>query len=157
MMGGEGTGPLAGVRVVDMTRAMAGPYATLMLADAGADVVKIERPGVGDDTRGWGPPFVGSDSTRESVYFLSINRGKRSVVLDLKNERDVGALKAMIRDADVLAENFRPGVMDRLGLGEETLLERHQLVYKVLGEAMKERIHALSLKTYTPEQWDKIK
>jgi crotonobetainyl-CoA:carnitine CoA-transferase CaiB-like acyl-CoA transferase len=119
----ESAGPLAGIRVVDLTRAMAGPYATLMLADAGAEVVKIERPGSGDDTRGWGPPFVGAEGARESVYFLSVNRGKRSVVLDLKSDGDLEVLRAMIRDADVLAENFRPGVMERLGLGEEALEE----------------------------------
>jgi len=116
-------GPLAGVRVVDMTRALAGPYATLMLGDAGAEVIKIERPGAGDDTRGWGPPFVGPDAARESVYFLSVNRGKRSVVLDLKKEEGLNALRALIRRADVLVENFRPGVMERLGLGEEALLK----------------------------------
>jgi crotonobetainyl-CoA:carnitine CoA-transferase CaiB-like acyl-CoA transferase len=119
----ESAGPLAGIRVVDLTRAMAGPYATLMLADAGAEVVKIERPGSGDDTRGWGPPFVGAEGARESVYFLSVNRGKRSVVLDLKSDGDLEVLRAMIREADVLAENFRPGVMERLGLGEEALEE----------------------------------
>jgi crotonobetainyl-CoA:carnitine CoA-transferase CaiB-like acyl-CoA transferase len=119
----DGRGPLAGIRVIDMTRALAGPYATLMLSDAGAEIIKIERPGKGDDTRGWGPPFVGTESTRESVYFLAVNRGKRSVVLDLKSEADLEALKTLIRDADVLAENFRPGVLDRLGLSEETLLE----------------------------------
>jgi crotonobetainyl-CoA:carnitine CoA-transferase CaiB-like acyl-CoA transferase len=110
-------GPLAGIRVIDLTRALAGPYATLMLADAGADVVKVERPDGGDDARGWGPPFVGPADARESSYFLSINRSKRSVRLDLKQERDLARLRALIADADVLAENFRPGVMDRLGLG----------------------------------------
>lgn len=112
-------GPLAGVRVVDLTRAMAGPYATMMLGDAGADVVKIERPGTGDDSRGWGPPFVGELST----YFASANRNKRSVVLDFKDERDMGRLRELIRHADVLAENFRPGMMERLGLSEEALAE----------------------------------
>lgn len=119
---GRGGGPLAGIRVVDLTRALAGPYATLMLADAGAEVIKVERPGGGDDTRGWGPPFVGTGPARESVYFLSVNRGKRSVVLDLTEPRGLEILKALIRSADVLAENFRPGVMERLGLGEGALM-----------------------------------
>lgn len=120
------SGPLGGVRVVDLTRALAGPYATMMLADAGADVVKVERPGTGDDTRGWGPPFLepaGSAGGRESAYFLSVNRGKRSVELDLKDARDLERLRALIRDSDVLVENFRPGVMEKLGLGEQQLAE----------------------------------
>lgn len=121
--GGGGGAPLAGIRVVDMTRALAGPYATMMLADAGAEVLKIERPERGDDTRGWGPPFVGDDEHRESVYFLSVNRGKRSVELDLKDEDDLAALRELIRTADVLAENFRPGVMERFGLGPDAVLE----------------------------------
>ncbi|CAN5173854.1 CoA transferase [soil metagenome] len=116
----EGRGPLDGVTVVDLTRAMAGPYATLMLADAGADVIKVERPGVGDDTRGWGPPFVGDEV---STYFLSVNRSKRSVELDFRDEGDMRRLRGLIRRADVLAENFRPGRMERLGLGEQQLAE----------------------------------
>jgi crotonobetainyl-CoA:carnitine CoA-transferase CaiB-like acyl-CoA transferase len=86
---GEVAGPLAGVRVLDLSRALAGPYATLMLADAGAQVIKVEQPGTGDDTRGWGPPFTGEGDDRESVYFLSVNRTKRSVTLDLKDPGDV--------------------------------------------------------------------
>jgi formyl-CoA transferase len=117
------SGPLRGVRVVDLTRALAGPYAALMLADAGADVLKVERPGTGDDTRGWGPPFAeppdGSD--RQSTYFLSVNRNKRSVELDLKSDEDRERLRALVADADVLVENFRPGVMERLGLGDDGL------------------------------------
>lgn len=123
---GGPAGPLAGTVVVDLTRALAGPYATMMLADAGADVWKIERPGTGDDSRGWGPPFaVGSEdpAARESVYFLSVNRGKRSVELDLSDSGDLQRLHGMIRGADVLVENFRPGVMERLGLGEPDLAE----------------------------------
>jgi crotonobetainyl-CoA:carnitine CoA-transferase CaiB-like acyl-CoA transferase len=117
-------GPLAGIRVVDLSRALSGPYASLMLADAGAEVIKVERPGSGDDTRGWGPPFVGGDGEgAESAYFLSINRSKRSITLDLKDEGDVAALRELIADADVLVENFRPGVMDRLGLGAAALEE----------------------------------
>ncbi len=119
------SGPLDGVRVVDLTRALAGPYATLMLADAGADVLKVERPGTGDDTRGWGPPFAeppdGGD--RQSTYFLSVNRSKRSVELDLKQDGDRTRLRRLVADADVLVENFRPGVMERLGLGDDDLDE----------------------------------
>jgi formyl-CoA transferase len=117
------SGPLDGVRVVDLTRALAGPYATLMLADAGADVLKVERPGSGDDTRGWGPPFVepDEDGDRVSTYFLSINRNKRSIELDLKDAGDLARLRELIAGADVLVENFRPGVMERLGLGEKAL------------------------------------
>lgn len=116
------SGPLHGIRVVDMTRALSGPYATLMLADAGADVIKIERPS-GDDTRGWGPPFIAppDGGHAESSYFLSVNRNKRSVVLDLKADDGLQRLRALIAGADVLVENFRPGVMDRLGLGAEAL------------------------------------
>ncbi|HEX6255191.1 MAG TPA: CoA transferase [Euzebyales bacterium] len=119
-------GPLAGVRVVDLTRALAGPYATLMLADAGADVLKIERPRTGDDTRGWGPPFAhppDGGGGRVSTYFLSINRNKRSIELDLKDDGGLRRLRDLIADADVLVENFRPGVMERLHLGEEELQE----------------------------------
>jgi crotonobetainyl-CoA:carnitine CoA-transferase CaiB-like acyl-CoA transferase len=128
-----GAGPLAGIRVVDLSRALSGPYAALMLGDSGADVTKVERPGAGDDTRGWGPPFVGPDDDPQSAYFLSINRNKRSIVLDLKDAADVDRLKALIADADVLIENFRPGVMDRLGLGQEVL------------EALNERLVVLSI------------
>ncbi len=117
------TGPLAGIRVVDLTRALSGPYATLMLADAGADVIKVERPGAGDDSRGWGPPFVGPEQSPESSYFLSVNRSKRSVVLDLKSDAEVARLRELLSSADVLVENFRPGVMERLGLGPDALEE----------------------------------
>jgi crotonobetainyl-CoA:carnitine CoA-transferase CaiB-like acyl-CoA transferase len=114
-------GPLEGVTVVDLTRALAGPYATLMLADAGAEVIKIERPDKGDDTRSWGPPFVGEPGVEESTYFLSVNRSKKSVVLDFNDPGDLERLKDLIRRADVLVENFRPGIMKRFGLGEEEL------------------------------------
>lgn len=114
-------GPLAGIRVIDLSRALAGPYATMMLADAGADVVKVERPDGGDDARGWGPPFVGSGDARESAYFLSVNRTKRSVCLDLKDPAARERLERLLADADVLVENFRPGVMERMGLGPEAL------------------------------------
>lgn len=117
----QNSGPLAGVTVVDLSRALAGPYATMMLADAGAKVIKIERPGTGDDTRGWGPPFVGEPGSEESTYFLSVNRSKQSVELDLKSAEGVESLHALLGRADVLVENFRPGVMDKLGLGEAEL------------------------------------
>jgi crotonobetainyl-CoA:carnitine CoA-transferase CaiB-like acyl-CoA transferase len=132
---GTGRGPLAGIRVVDLSRALSGPYAALMLGDSGADVVKVERPGAGDDTRGWGPPFVGPADDPQSAYFLSINRNKRSVVLDLKDPADVERLKRLVADADVLIENFRPGVMDRLGLGQDVLdaLNRRLVVLSITG------------------------
>lgn len=114
-------GPLSGIRVVDLTRALSGPYATLMLADAGADVVKVERPDGGDDSRGWGPPFLGAGEDRESSYFLSVNRNKRSLALDLKDPDGLAALRGLLAEADVLVENFRPGVMDRLGLDDAAL------------------------------------
>src|SRR6266852_2078404 len=106
-------GPLSGTRVVDLTRALAGPYCTLLLGDMGADVVKVELPGSGDETRQWGPPFIAG----ESSYFLSVNRNKRSITLDLKSSRGLEALRRLVSSADVLVENFRPGTMDRLGLG----------------------------------------
>src|ERR1700694_4577308 len=105
-------GPLHGTRVIDLTRALAGPYCTLLLGDMGADVVKIELPGSGDETRQWGPPFLAG----ESSYFMSVNRNKRSVALDLKSAEGLEALRRLVRSADVLVENFRPGTMERLGL-----------------------------------------
>jgi crotonobetainyl-CoA:carnitine CoA-transferase CaiB-like acyl-CoA transferase len=116
--------PLAGVKVVDLTRVMVGPYCTMMLGDLGADVVKIELPGRGDDTRHWGPPFVES----ESVYYLSVNRNKRSVALDLKHEAGKAALWRLIADADVLVENFSPGTVARLGFGYEAVKERNPAI-----------------------------
>ena len=118
-------GPLAGIRVIDLSRALAGPYATLMLADAGADVIKVEHPEGGDDARGWGPPFLTADGESVSTYFLSVNRNKRSVVLDLGDADDLARLHELLVDADVLVENFRPGVMERLGLGPEALAARY--------------------------------
>lgn len=119
------SGPLDGVRVIDISRALAGPYATLMLADAGADVIKVERPDGGDDTRAWGPPFLERGDASLSSYFMSVNRSKRSVVVDLGTAGGLARLHELLEDADVLVENFRPGVMDRLGLGHEALLARH--------------------------------
>jgi crotonobetainyl-CoA:carnitine CoA-transferase CaiB-like acyl-CoA transferase len=111
------TGPFAGTVIVDFSRVLAGPLATMMLSDLGAEVIKIERPGGGDDTRAWGPPFHGADST----YFLAVNRGKRSVVLDLHTASGREAAQALAARADVVVENFRPGTMDRLGLGHREL------------------------------------
>ena len=118
--------PLAGVRVIDFSRVLAGPLATMILADLGADVIKVERPGTGDDTRGWGPPFVGEDA----AYFLSLNRNKRSVALDLQSPGGAEAARALSRTADVVVENFRPGLMASFGLDHETLAaENPGLVY----------------------------
>src|SRR5918992_2235573 len=122
-------GPLSGTLVLDLSRALAGPHATMMLGDLGARVVKVEAPGVGDDTRSWGPPFVGDPPTRESTYFLSANRNKESIVLDLKSDDDREVLLGLVDRADVLVENFRTGVLERLGLGVEALMRRNpQLV-----------------------------
>ena len=111
-------GALADLTVLDLTRALAGPHAAMMLGDLGARVIKVESPGVGDDTRGWGPPFVdGSDGAPVSTYFLSCNRNKESVELDLKSDDGRAAMTELIRRSDVLLENFRPGVLDRLGFG----------------------------------------
>ncbi|MCX5887214.1 MAG: CoA transferase, partial [Proteobacteria bacterium] len=96
---------LKGIKVLDLTRALAGPYCTMLLADYGADVIKVELPGTGDDTRGWGPPFVEG----ESAYFMSINRNKKSLTLDMKNPRSKDILERMIRQSDIIVENFRPG------------------------------------------------
>src|SRR3712207_8100444 len=109
-------GPLAGVLVVDLTRALAGPHAGMMLGDLGARVIKVENPGSGDDTRGWGPPFVQPDQgARESTYFLSANRNKESVTLDLKDEGDKDLLRELVRRAAGLLENFRPRTLAPLG------------------------------------------
>ena len=115
------TGPLAGLLVVDLSRALAGPHATMMLGDLGARVVKIENPNAGDDTRGWGPPFAGEGDARESTYFISANRNKESVALDLKSGQGRATLRELVRRADVLVENFRVGVLDRLGFGTDEL------------------------------------
>jgi formyl-CoA transferase len=112
--------PLDGIRVLDLTRVMTGPYCTMMLGDLGADVIKVELPGKGDDTRAWGPPFAEG----ESVYYLSVNRNKRSIALDLKSEGGHEALWRLIDGADVFVENFSPGTIDRLGFGYETVRER---------------------------------
>ena len=114
-------GPLAGTVVVDLSRALAGPHAAMMLGDLGARVIKVESPGTGDDTRAWGPPFVGPEDARESTYFLSCNRNKESIALDLKSDDGRETLTRLVRHADVLVENFRTGVLDRLGFSVEQL------------------------------------
>src|SRR5689334_6131493 len=110
---------LSDVVVVDLTRALAGPHAGMMLGDLGARVIKVETPGGGDDSRGWGPPFVAGEST----YFLSANRNKESVTADLKSAEGKEFLAKLVRKADILLENFRPGVLDRLGFSVEQLQE----------------------------------
>src|SRR6266545_4650740 len=116
--------PLDGIVVVDLSRALAGPHAAMMLGDLGARVIKVEAPGKGDDTRNWGPPFVTpAEGDRESTYFLSCNRNKESITLDLKSEDGARTLGRLVRHADVLVENFRTGVLDRLGYGMPRLTE----------------------------------
>jgi crotonobetainyl-CoA:carnitine CoA-transferase CaiB-like acyl-CoA transferase len=126
--------PLGDLLVIDLSRVVTGPYAAMMLGDLGARVIKVERP-EGDDTRHWGPPFVGPEGRRESTYFLSVNRNKESIVLDLKSGDDVGVLERLVERADVVVENFRPGVLERLGLGHERLLElnRSLVVLSITG------------------------
>jgi crotonobetainyl-CoA:carnitine CoA-transferase CaiB-like acyl-CoA transferase len=113
---------LSGIKVLDLTRVLAGPLCTMVLGDLGADVVKIERPGSGDDSRGWGPPF---DDRGESAYFLSINRNKWSVAADLGRPDDVALIARLAAGADVVVENFRPGTLEKHGIGAATLLGRH--------------------------------
>ncbi len=109
--------PLDGIKVVDLSRILAGPYCSMILADMGAEVVKIENPDGGDDTRAWGPPFLEGEST----YFLSINRNKKSLPLNLKDPRGKDVLRRLIAQGDVLLENFRPGALERLGFGYEAV------------------------------------
>src|SRR3954449_10924258 len=116
-------GPLSDVLVLDLTRALAGPHAAMMLGDMGARVIKVESPD-GDDSRGWGPPFLGEGEERESTYFMSANRNKESIVLDLKSDDGRDVLMRLVERADVLMENFRVGVLDRLGF---TVARLHEL------------------------------
>lgn len=118
--------PLQGIRVIDLTRILSGPYCTMTLADLGADVIKVEPP-AGDETRRWGPPFVRGEST----YFLSANRSKRGIVLDLKSAAGARALWDLIATADVVAENLRPGTLERLGCGWDAMHARHPRVILV--------------------------
>nr|XP_039265873.1 succinate--hydroxymethylglutarate CoA-transferase-like [Styela clava] len=108
---------LSGIRVIDLSRVLAGPFMTMVLGDMGADVIKIEKPIDGDDTRSWGPPFCGN----ESAYFLSVNRNKRSVVVDLKRKEGVKIITDLVKDSDVFVENYVPGKMDKFGLGYDKL------------------------------------
>lgn len=125
----EAAGPLDGIRVLDLTRVLAGPYCTMFLGDLGAEVVKIEQPGRGDDTRSWGPPFQGG----ESAYFLCVNRNKRSVTLDLRTPDGIGLLRRLALQADVLMENFRPGTLAGWGLSEaEIRRDNPRLIYASL-------------------------
>ncbi len=118
--------PLDGITVLDFTRVLSGPYCTMQLGDLGARVIKIEQPGRGDDTRAWGPPFVNG----ESAYFLSINRNKESVALDLKDARSRTIVDALLARADIVVENFRPGTMARLGWSHDVVAARHpRIVY----------------------------
>ncbi len=114
--------PLSGVRILDLSRVLAGPLASMILGDLGADVLKIERPGAGDDTRGWGPPF---DDRGESAYYLAVNRNKLSVAADLTVAPDRTLLAALIAESDVVLENFRPGTLERHGLGPAAMLAAH--------------------------------
>ena len=118
-------GPLDGIKVLDLTRVLAGPYATMLLGDLGAEVIKIEQPGTGDESRNFGPFKNGF-----SLYFMSVNRGKRSITLNLKTERGQAIFKQLLAQTDVLVENFRPGTMEKLGLDYDTLkTERPSLIY----------------------------
>ena len=124
--GGLLAGALDGFRVLDLSRILSGPYCTMVLADFGAEVIKVERPGSGDDTRAWGPPFVAS----ESAYYLSINRNKQSITVDLGQVRGREIIYALTRVSDVVIENFRPGTADRIGVGYERLREENpRIVY----------------------------
>ncbi|MEX1214688.1 CaiB/BaiF CoA transferase family protein [Saccharospirillum sp.] len=126
-------GPLSHIRVLDLSRIMAGPWSGQVLADLGADVIKVERLGEGDDTRRWGPPFLKDKeggATKEAGYYLSVNRGKRSVELDLKSEEGRAAVRALAAESDILLENFKTGTLDRMGLGYEALSEINpRLIY----------------------------
>ena len=109
---GHARGPLSGLRVLDLTRVLAGPTCTQLLGDYGADVIKVEKPGLGDDTRGWGPPYVrtkdGQDS-RESAYYLASNRNKRSIAINIASDRGADTVRALARKCDIVVENFKPG------------------------------------------------
>jgi crotonobetainyl-CoA:carnitine CoA-transferase CaiB-like acyl-CoA transferase len=120
------TAPLDGITVLDLSRVLSGPYCTMLLGDMGARIIKVEQPGKGDDTRGWGPPFVGG----ESAYFLSINRNKESITLDFKKSAGRAVLDRLIANSDVLVENFRPGTLSKLGLDYTALAPKHpRLIY----------------------------
>jgi crotonobetainyl-CoA:carnitine CoA-transferase CaiB-like acyl-CoA transferase len=115
--------PLHGLRVLDLSRVLAGPLCTMVLGDLGAEVIKVERPGAGDDTRSWGPPWAVGGDGEESAYYLCCNRNKRSVTADLKSAEGRDRVASLARGADVLVENFAPGTLERVGLGYESLAE----------------------------------
>jgi formyl-CoA transferase len=120
------TTALHGLRVLDLTRALAGPFCSMMLGDMGADIIKIEQPGIGDNSRAWGPPFQAG----ESSYFLSVNRNKRSVALNLRDPRGAEVLRRLVVQSDILLENFVPGTLDRLGFSYEACRAiRPELIY----------------------------
>ena len=127
------SGPLSHLRVLDLSRIMAGPWCGQILADLGADVIKVERLGAGDDPRRWGPPFLrdrDGNATMEAGYYLSVNRGKRSVELDLKSEEGRAAVRALAAESDILLENFKTGTLDRMGLGYDDLAKVNpRLIY----------------------------
>ncbi|MDQ3995907.1 MAG: CoA transferase, partial [Gemmatimonadota bacterium] len=113
---------LNGTRILDLSRVLAGPLTTMMLGDLGADVIKVERPGVGDETRGWGPPF---DARGESAYYLSVNRNKVSLAADLDRPADRAVVAGLISGADVVVDNFRPGALTRRGIDPDHLVAQH--------------------------------
>ena len=118
--------PLESIIILDLSRALAGPYCSMMLADMGAEIIKIEMPGRGDDSRSWGPPFVEG----ESAYFMSVNRNKKSITLNLKSEKSKEIIEKLIKKADIIIENFRPGTMDKLGLSYENVAELNpEIIY----------------------------
>ena len=118
--------PLAGIKAIEVGQALAGPLTGVILADLGADVIKVEKPDGGDDARLWGPPFVDGDA----LTFHAINRGKRSITLDIKRTSDVAKLTALVRDADILIQNLRPGIVDECGIGPDTMLAANpRLIY----------------------------
>src|SRR3954464_13694951 len=129
---------LNGIRVLDLTRVLAGPLCTMMLGDLGADVIKVERPGSGDETRGWGPPF---DARGESAYYLSVNRNKLGVAIDLSNPEDKALIQRLLAGADVVVENFRPGSLERLGFSQEVIRAQYQaLVWCTIGGFRSEEV-----------------
>jgi len=111
------TGPLTGVRVLDMTRILAGPFTTMLLGDLGAEIIKVERPGLGDDTRFWAPPYCGGQST----YFLAINRNKKSIAINIRDPKGAELVRKLATKCDILVENYLPGKLDKLGLGYDQL------------------------------------
>ena len=110
-------GPLVGIRVLDLSRVVSGPFCSMLLGDLGAEIIKIEEPLQGDDSRAFGPPFAGG----ESAYFLSVNRNKRSCAINLKEEDGIAIIRRLAEKSDVILDNFRPGTMERLGLGHQSL------------------------------------